>query len=233
MHVPGFLATFKTIVVNDIMAEVRSKQNLVTLTLFGVVLAHIFAFGFTNDATTNQRIFPGVLWGCVFFTAALGVGRTFAREAEEGAFTALVLSPGDRAGLLVAKMVVNCLLSFVTVVVVFPLLVMLLDVKLIDPDGLPVTGIICAQLGSGLIGFSVVATPLAVMAVNARFAEVLLPLIIFPMVTPILIAGVSGTGIALGTVVGDSTIPWLQFTWAFALLFGVLGVILFEHMVAE
>ena len=133
--------------------------------------------------------FPGVLWGCVFFTAALGVGRTLLVR-RKGAFTALVLSPGDRAGLLVAKMVVNCLLSFVTVVVVFPLLVMLLDVKLIDPDGLPVAGIICAQLGSGLVGFSVVATPLAVMAVNARFAEVLLPLIIFPMVTPILIAGV-------------------------------------------
>ena len=121
----------------------------------------------------------------------------------------------------------------ITVAFVFPLLVMLLDVRLVDPDDISVTWVVCAQLFSGLVGFSVIATPLAVMAVSARFAEVLLPLIIFPMVTPVLIAGVSGTGTALGTVVGDSALPWLQFTWAFSLFFGILGIILFEHMVTE
>ncbi|MEE2755804.1 MAG: heme exporter protein CcmB [Myxococcota bacterium] len=233
MNLPGFLTTFRTIVANDLIAEIRSKQNIVTLILFGVVLAHIFAFGFTNDAITNRRIFPGILWACIFFTATLGVGRTFSRETEDGAFTALILSPGDRAGLLVAKILVNFVLMVITIAFVFPLLVMLLDVRLVDPDDVSVTWVVCAQLLTGVIGFSVIATPLAVMAVSARFAEVLLPLIIFPMVTPVLIAGVSGTGIALGTVVGDSVLPWLQFTWAFSLIFGVLGVVLFEHMVTE
>ena len=72
VHLPGFLTTFRTIVVNDLVAEFRSKQNIVTLVLFGVVLAHIFAFGFANDAITNRRTFPGILWACVFvaFSAA-------------------------------------------------------------------------------------------------------------------------------------------------------------------
>jgi heme exporter protein B len=230
---PGFSKTLMTILSNDLRAELRSKQNLVTMVLFGVVLAMVFAFGFTNDANTNRRVFPGIVWGCLFFTAALGVGRTFAREGEDGAFFALVLSPGDRSGLLIAKILVNIVLSCVTMAVVLPLLIVLMDVALIDPDNVAVTGIVCAQILSGVIGFAVVATPLAVMAVTARFAEVLLPLIIFPMVTPILIAGVSGTGIALGTAIGDTTLPWLKFTWGFTILFGVLGVVLFEKMVTE
>jgi heme exporter protein B len=233
MNPPGFVRTFTTVLSNELLTELRDKQNLVTMALFGVVLANVFAFGFTNDATTNQRIFPGILWGCLFFTSALGVGRTFSRESEDGAFTALILSPADRAGLLLAKTVINVCLSVMTMAIVLPLLVVLMDVALVDPDELPVTGIICLQLFSGIAGFAIVATPLAVMAVTARFAEVLLPLIIFPLVTPVLIAGVSGTGIALGNVVGDSPMPWLQFTWGFTLLFGVLGVVLFERMVTE
>ena len=71
------------------------------------------------------------------------------------------------------------------------------------------------------------------LAVNARFAEVLLPTVIFPMVTPVLIAGVKGTGVLMGTTIGDDPVPWLKFTWAFALVFGLLGMSLFNRMVTE
>ena len=59
--------------------------------LFGVVLTMVFAFAFVTDYETNRMVFPGAIWGFIF-TGVLGVGRTFAREAEDGAFHALMLS---------------------------------------------------------------------------------------------------------------------------------------------
>ena len=99
--------------------------------------------------------------------------------------------------------------------------------KLIDPDGLPVADIIALSL---VVGSLVSRRGNAVVMINARFAEVA-AVDYFPMVTPILIAGVMAL-YCVGTVVGDSAIPWLQFTWAFASLLSP-QVILFEHMVAE
>jgi len=74
---------------------------------------------------------------------------------------------------------------------------------------------------------------LAVMAVGARFAEVLLPIVVFPMVTPVLIAGVKGAGVVLGTTFETDPWPWLQFTAAYDLCFGLIGLFLFERMVTE
>ena len=225
---PGFLATVWIVFKNDIRAELRAKETVLTMILFGVVLAFVFAFGFTNDPATNRRVFPGAVWGALFFTGALGVGRTFAREAEDGAFSALVLSPASRSAILLAKVITNILLILVVMVFVIPLLSVMLRVELTG-----VMGPLVALVATGAFGFGVVATPLAVMAVSARFPEVLLPIVVFPMVTPVLIAGVNATGITLGTAVGDSPWPWLQFMWGFGLIFGLLGLGLFDRMVTE
>ena len=228
MGAPTFMATVYTILRKDIQSELRSKQTVVTMLLFGVVLTMVFAFSFVTDPETNRMVFPGAVWGALFFSAVLGVGRTFAREAENGAFTALMLSPADRSAVLLAKIIANFLLVVAVMVLVVPLLAVMLHV---DCSGIELW--LAIQIVSGCIAFAVVATPLAVLAVNARFAEVLLPTVIFPMVTPVLIAGVKGTGVLMGTTVGDDPVPWLKFTWAFALVFGLLGMSLFNRMVTE
>ena len=197
-----YFGTFWTVLGNDLRTEWRAKETFLTMLLFGTVLAFVFAFGFTNDPVTNRRILPGALWGALFFTGALGVGRTFAREAEDGAFAALILSPASRSAILLAKIVTNMVLIALVMVLVVPLLTIMLRVDMTDE--LPT---IIALLGTGTVGFSVVATPLAVMAVSARFPEVLLPIVVFPMVTPVLIAGVNATGITLGTAIGDTPGP--------------------------
>ena len=223
-----YLGTFWTVLGNDLRTEWRAKETFLTMLLFGTVLAFVFAFGFTNDPVTNRRILPGALWGALFFTGALGVGRTFAREAEDGAFAALILSPASRSAILLAKMVTNMVLIALVMVLVVPLLAIMLRVDV--SAELPM---LAALLATGTVGFSVVATPLAVMAVSARFPEVLLPIVVFPMVTPVLIAGVNATGITLGTAIGDTPWPWMQFMWGFAIIFGILGLGLFDRMVTE
>ncbi len=225
---PGYTRTVLIVLAKDARTELRSKQTLATMLLFGLVLTFVYAFGFVSDPATNKKVMPGAMWGALLFAGTLGVGRTFAREAEDGAFGALVLSPAERSAILLAKIAVNVALSALVMVVVVPLLAVMLRVDLTDCAGL-----IALQLLLGAIGFAAVGTPLAVMAVSARFAEVLLPIVVFPMVTPVLIAGVKGASVALGTAIETDPWPWLQFTAAYGLVFGAGGLFLFERMVTE
>lgn len=228
MNPPGFLSVVGVVLAKDLRTELRSKQTLMTMAMFGLVLTFVFAFGFVADPATNKKVLPGALWASLLFTGTLGVGRTFAREAELGAFAALVLSPADRAAVLLGKMLGNLAMSIVVMVLVVPLMALMLRVDITGT-----AAIIALQLLLGALGFAVVGTPLAVMAVNARFAEVLLPIVVFPLVTPVLIAGVKGTGIALGTTIGEDAWGWVQFIAAFDVAFGVGGLFLFERMVTE
>lgn len=228
MKPPGYLATVWAVLAKDLRTELRAKETLATMVLFGLVLTFVFAFGFVADPMTNRKVMPGAMWGALLFTGTLGVGRTFAREAQDGAFAALVLSPADRSAVLLAKIIGNVALSAIVMVAVVPLLAVMLRV-----DMTPHAGIIALQLTLGALGFAVVGTPLAVMAVNARFAEVLLPMVVFPMVSPVLISGVKGTGVVLGTTIGDDPWSWLQLSAAYDIAFGLGGLFLFDKMVTE
>ncbi len=217
-----------TVLSKDVRTELRSKETLATMLLFGMVLTFVFAFGFVSDPKRNLEVIPGALWSALLFTGALGVGRTFAREAKDGAFSALVLAPIDRAAVLLAKCIANVLLIALVMLLVTPTVSVMLGVDL----G-PHAGIVALQLGLGALGFAFVGTPLAVMAVNARFAEVLLPMVVFPLLSPLVISGVKGTGVALGTTIGDDPWSWIQFSAAYDLVFGLGGLVLFDKMVSE
>jgi heme exporter protein B len=224
----NFWPTVALVWSKDIRVELRSKDTLVTLVLFALVLTMVFTFGFASDPQTNLRVFPSVMWACVLFCGTLGVGRTFAREARDGAFTALILSPAHRGAILTAKTLVNLVLTLIVTALTTPILAVMLRVDLTD-----VLGLVAGQLVLGAAGFALVGTPLAVMAVNARFAEVLLPMVVFPLVAPILIAGVTGTAAILGTIPENDPRPWFQLMLGFDLVYLVGGQFLFDKMVTE
>lgn len=228
MNGTGYFGALFTVFAKDLRVELRAKETLFTLVLFGLVMTLLFSFGFASDPRTNRTVMPGILWTTLLFSGTLAVGRTFAREARDGAFAALVLSPAPRSAILLAKIAINVGLMAVVMGLLTPVLAVLLRVDLVHE-----AGIIALLLGLGGVGFAVVGTPLAVMAVNARFAEVLLPLVVFPLVSPVLIAGVNGTGAVLGTVVDVDPWPWIRLMGAFDAIYCAGGLFLFERMVTE
>lgn len=228
MSAPGYFETTWVVLRKDLTAELRSKQTLATMLLFGFVLTFVFAFGFVTDPATNRKIIPGAFWAALLFSGALGIGRTFAREAEEGAFSAVMLSPAPRGAVLLAKILVNFLLTVLVLALAVPLMAVMLRVDLTGA-----VGVIAGSLALGALGFAAVGTPLAVMAVNARFAEVLLPTVVFPLVTPVLISGVKASAVALGSTIESDPTPFILLILAFDLVFGLGGLLLFERMVTE
>ena len=212
----------------DLRVELRSKETIATLILFGSVLSFIFAFGFIGDPATNLQVTPGVLWVGLLFTGALGIGRTFAREQENSAFTALALSPAPRGSILGAKVLMNFGLSVGSMILITPLTALLLHIDL-TPFFWPLSVLIILSAA----GFALMGTPLAVMAVNARFPEVLLPMIVFPLISPVLICGVRGCAALFGTSVDSDYWAWAQMILAFDLVSGFGGFFLFDWMVNE
>ncbi len=217
------------LLLKDLRIELRSKELLATMLLFGAVLTMVLAYGFINDPEINRGLLPAALWIALLFTGSLGIGRTFAREAEYDAFSALILSPTPPAALLLSKILGNLLLISLVMLLVAPILIIMLHIE--------ISGVEAAQLllifGLGALGFVLVGTPMAVMAVNARFAEVLLPMVVFPLISPILISGAQGASVILGTSVGTDPWPWIQLILAFDWVYGVGGLLLFSRMVSE
>ena len=208
--------------------ELRSKQTLITMLMFGVVLTFMYSIGFETDPGTNRKVFSGVVWGALLFTGALGVGRSFAHESSSGVFDALMLAPLPRSAILVSKLLVNVILMSIVMIVVIPLFAVMLRVEIAD-----VLPMLSLQVFVGIVGFCSIATPVSVIGTTARFPEVLLPMVVFPLITPVLIAGVKGTGVLLGTAIGDSPLGWVYFTAAFSTVFLTLGVLLFDKLVTE
>ncbi|MBU0552294.1 heme exporter protein CcmB [Myxococcota bacterium] len=225
----AWLSVFWAILAKDLRVELRSKQTLAMMTLFGFVLTAILAYGLVSDPATNRVVYPGALWIALLFTGALGIGRTFAQEAAFDAFSALVLSPAPREAILLAKILGNLLLILMVMALVAPLIAVMLHLNFTGEEA----GLVALHLLLSALGFVVVGTPLAVMATSARFAEVLLPLVVFPLVSPVLISGVKGVGVALGTTTGDDPWSWIQLTLAFDVVYGAGGLLLFSKMVSE
>ena len=195
--------------------ELRSKQTLITMLMFGVVLTFMYSIGFETDPGTNRKVFSGV-------------GRSFAHESSSGVFDALMLAPLPRSAILVSKLLVNVILMSIVMIVVIPLFAVMLRVEIAD-----VLPMLSLQVFVGIVGFCSIATPVSVIGTTARFPEVLLPMVVFPLITPVLIAGVKGTGVLLGTAIGDSPLGWVYFTAAFSTVFLTLGVLLFDKLVTE
>lgn len=224
----SFWRCFQAILEKDLKIEARSKETLATVTLFGVVLTFLFAFGFIGDPATNLAVTPGILWVALLFIGALSIGRTFAREQENSAFTALALSPAPRSTILAAKVLVNMVVMLGVMLVITPLLAILMHIDLSEH----ILGL-TALLFLSAAGFALVGTPLAVMAVGARFPEVLLPMVVFPLVTPVMICGVRGAAALLGISVDLDYLAWTHMILAFDLMIGVGGFFLFDWMVSE
>lgn len=224
----SFWRCFQAVLEKDLKVELRSKETLATVTLFGIVLTFLFAFGFIGDPATNLAVAPGILWSALLFVGALCIGRTFAREQENSAFTALALSPTPRSAILAAKVLMNMVVMLGVMLVITPLLAILMHIDL----SAHLFGLVIL-LSLSATGFALVGTPLAVMAVGARFPEVLLPMVVFPLVTPVMICGVRGAAALLGTSVDLDYMAWAQMILAFDLMIGVGGFFLFDWMVSE
>ncbi|HEX6210087.1 MAG TPA: heme exporter protein CcmB [Methylomirabilota bacterium] len=202
----------------DLAIEIRSRETLATTLFFAVSCILVFAFALVKEGRVVTDAAAGILWIAIAFSGTLALGRTFERERYTDTLRALMLAPADRPAIYVGKLLGVLALIFAAEVVVVPLVALLFDAALLRA---PLR--LALLLGAGTVGFAAVGTLFAAMLVRARSRDVLLPVLLYPITIPVIIAGVRGTA-ALAAAEPD--LPMAQFWLALLVFFDAVFVTL-------
>jgi heme exporter protein CcmB len=224
-----FLTAVWLVTRKDLLIEVRSREILYTTLFFAVSCVLVFAFGFVREGRALEDAAAGILWIAIAFSGTLALGRAFERERQSETLRALLIAPIDRPALYVGKLLGILLLLAVVEALVVPLIALMFQAPMFR-EPLLMLGL----LATGTIGFAAVGTLFAAMLVRARSRDVLLPVLLYPITVPVIIAGVRGTAALLQA---DVDIPmaraWLSMLTFFDVVFVTLALWTFEPLMTE
>lgn len=210
----------------DLLLELRRRESIVAMFFFGTLLLFVFHFAFEIPPDKAAQMAPGLLWLAFVFTGTLGLAQLFQAERANHCLEALLLSPMDRAALYLAKVSFNLFLMVVVEIVVFPLFWVLFNLSVWE---LLPSLFLVAFLGT--LGFCVLGTLFSAVTLKARARELLLPLILFPLMIPVILATIRGMEIILRTGQWQETFPWLRLLLGFDLIFLTAGFLIFEWVI--
>ena len=221
----NFFAKLWMLVLKDLSLEMRSREMLSSMFVFALLVVLVFSFSFDLRVEEVSGVAPGVLWVAITFAGMLGLARSFVLERDQGCLDGLLLCPVDRSLLYLGKMLSNLTFISLTELVVLPLCFALFNLTF-HPLLLPI-------LLLGTIGFSAVGTIVSAMTVHARAREVMLPILLFPLVLPALIAAVKLTGGVLDRQPWGEIRNWMELLVGFDVIFIVISYLAFEYVIEE
>ena len=212
----------------DLVVEARSRELAYTTVFFAMACVLVFAFSFVRDGQAPDAA-AGILWIAVAFSGTLALGRAFERERQGETLRALLLAPVERASVYLGKLIGLLLLMSGIELLLLPVVGLLFDAPLGRAPWLLV-----AILACGTIGFSSVGTLLAAMLVRAHSRDVLLPILLYPITVPVIIAGVRGTA-AIFAAEPDFAMArtWLSMLIFFDAVFVTLALWLFAPVMSD
>ena len=224
-----FFRTAWLVLRKDVAIEAKSWEVLTTTLFFAVSCVMIFAFAFVKEGRAVEDAAAGILWIAIAFSGTLALGRTFERERYGETLRALLLAPAPRAALYVGKLLGMLALLALAELLLVPLVALMFQAPFFSRPLL-----MFLLLAGGTIGFCAVGTLFAAMLVRARSRDVLLPILLYPIIIPVIIAGVRGTAALLEAQPDEPTaIMWLGILGAFDVVFLTLALWTFEPLMTE
>jgi heme exporter protein B len=210
----------------DLLSELKTKQVLATMIIFAGLTILIFSFAFDPSNNTTRAVIPGVIWVIIVFSGILGLNRSFLSEQKNDTMQGLLIAPMEPASIYLGKLLANFTMMIIVEAVAIPFLFLLFDFKYIG--SLPYFFFV---LLIGTFGFISIGTFLASLAANSKSSEMLLPLLLFPVTSPILIGAVQATRIILTNPEKmPDAIAWIQLIAAYDVIFFVLCFLLIEYV---
>lgn len=216
------------IAVKDLRIELRTREITVSTGLFAVLVVVLTSISFYVDDLVARRIAPGVLWIAIAFAGVLAIGRTWQRERENDAMRGLLLAPIARPAIFAGKAIGTLAFLIAIEVLVVPLVAVLFHVGL-----LPVLPLLSAVLALGTLGFVLTGTLFGAMTVRTQSRDLMLSVVLFPLVTPALLAGVVATREILGGGPLEETLAWMRILAAYDIVVGACGWFLFGPLVSD
>lgn len=216
-----------TIAGKDLSNELKSKQTIGIMLIFSALVILVFSFAFDPTNQTIKSVIPGLIWVVTIFSGLLGLNRSFASELENDCLSGLRTAPIDAVSIHLGKVIANFVLVSIVQLISIPLLFLLFDYRFTGSFLLLIITLIL-----GTLGFIVIGTFLAAIAVNAKNSEMLLPVLLLPMISPLIIASVQATKMVADEKIGDA-LSWIQLMGGYDLLFIVVCFLLCEFVMED
>jgi heme exporter protein B len=212
----------------DLTAERRTKANFNAVVFFAALMLLLFGFALGPDTEALRNAGAGILWLTVLFSGILVFNRSYQVEIEGGALEALLLYPGDRKSIFLGKLLANLAIVLLVEALLLPIAAIFYHLPILDPfPGL------AGVLLLGTFGFVTLGTFYAAVSSRVRAREVLLPLLLFPMLIPLLVACVEATAALLaGDPMGEAG-TWIRLLVVFDLIFFVAALFAFEYVIED
>jgi heme exporter protein B len=216
----------KAIAMKDLRTERRSKAGFNSVAAMGVTILVLFGFALGPDAQSLRDAAAGALWLAVLFAGVLSFNRSYQVELESDALEPLLLYPGARWTIFSGKLLANLMFIGLMLVIVVPIGLVLFQV--------PVPAAwakLLLVLLLGVIGMVSLGTFYAAIASRSRAREVLLPLLLFPMLVPVMLAAMEASkALLVGDLMHEAGL-WIRLLVAFDVIFVVATHLAFEHVI--
>lgn len=221
----GMIKHIYFLVAKDLRMELRTKELINSMFLFALLALIIFNFAFAGEMP--DRILAGAMWVAFLFASVLGLNRSFVREQDKGCLEGLLLAPCERSVIYFGKFIGNLIFIVLVELVTIPLVAVIFGRDEIFSHPLELLGIMVL----GTIAISSIGTILSAITVSTRTRELLLPILLFPLLIPVIIAAVEVTAFIFEPK-GD-IYQWLRLLIVYDIIFIIVPYMLFDYVVEE
>jgi heme exporter protein B len=223
----GILHSTGILVGKELRVELRSRELVTTTAVFILVVVVLFSFTFDPSSVESRRFGPGLLWLAFLFAASLMLQTCFLREQVNDTLSALRMSVRDPFAIFLAKLTANTLFLLLTELLLLPVFAVLYNVPI-----LRVWPSLLLVLFAGSLGVCITGTAMAAISAQARMRELLLPLLLLPLLTPVLIASTEATAELLAQK-PVLRLDWLGILVAFDIVFLTALWLFGEYLLEE
>ena len=210
----------------DLTAERRSKAGFNAVAALGITILVLFGFALGPDAEAVRAAAAGALWLAALFAGVLAFNRSYQMEMDGGALEPLLMYPGSRRSIFAGKLIANFLFVLLLLVIVVATSIVLFHITI--PPAWPS---LLAVVLLGEVGLVTLGTFYAAMASRSRVREVLLPLLLFPMLVPVLLAAMQATKALLGGDLMHDAGAWTKLLVAYDVIFLVCTFLAFDYVI--
>jgi heme exporter protein B len=216
-----------TILSKELRAEFRSFELLTSTIVFVLIVVFIFSYAFDPTSEESRRFGPGLLWIALLFAGSLMLQPSFSRERVNDTLGGLRLAPIAPVAILAGKLLANLLFLLLVEAALLPVFGVLYNIPLAS-----VAAPLALVMLMGTLGVATIGTVFSAIASHARMRELLLPLLLLPALTPVLIASTEATAGLLADPYEFRT-PWLVILAAFDIIFLTATWLFGEYLLEE
>ena len=221
------LSTLTILLAKELKQEIRQKDAVLSMVVFGLSIILIFSFAFDLSSVNINKILPGLTWITFMFTFVIGVSRNFAREKDGMGISLLLTSPIDRGNIFLAKTIAFSIYLFISQICLYPLFYLFLGYSSIEYWQLWALSL--------LVNWALSALGIVVsgLGFRSKIGDVLTALLFFPLSSPVLISAVKATSAISKELKFEFYGFWIMLILSFAVGFTILGMFLFDYTLEE